>query len=99
MLSGSDIVTTRASSTIATVPARVRGVASSSHGVRNSHWYLLFLTPWLLLATPRTRAGTVAMVLLALVVTMSEPLSIVFVPLAAWRWWKAPCCRPVIYGY
>ena len=33
--------------------------------VANVHWYLLYLTPWLLLATPRSRVGSVAMVLLA----------------------------------
>ncbi len=67
--------------------------------VANVHWYLLYLTPWLLLATPRTRAGSVAMVLLALVVTLTEPQAILFAPLAVWRFLKVPATRPVMYAF
>ena len=67
--------------------------------VANSHWYLLYLTPWLLLATPRTRAGSVAMVLLALAVTLTEPQSILFAPLAVWRFVRVPRLRPMIVAY
>jgi hypothetical protein len=67
--------------------------------VANLHWYLLYLTPWLLLATPRSRIGAVAMVLLALAVTLTEPQAILFVPLAVWRFLKVPAVRPVVCGY
>jgi hypothetical protein len=67
--------------------------------VANVHWYLLYLTPWLLLATPRSRVGSVLMVLLALAVTLTEPQAILFVPLALWRFLKVPAVRPVVYGY
>ncbi len=67
--------------------------------VANVHWYLLYLTPWLLLATPRSRVGSVLMVLLALAVTLTEPQAILFVPLAVWRFLKVPAVRPVVYGY
>jgi hypothetical protein len=48
----------------------------------NLHWYLLWLTPWLLLHRPRTRTGAVTAGVIALALTLTEPQAAVFAPLA-----------------
>ncbi|MFB2584761.1 hypothetical protein [Herbiconiux liukaitaii] len=61
----------------------------------NLHWLLLWLTPWLLLARPRTRTGGVLLGVLALVVGLSDiqaavVLPFVLLPLLSatgWRGW------------
>ena len=62
----------------------------------NLHWYLLFLTPWLLLATPRSTAGTVAMCLVALASTLTESQAVIFAPIAIWRLVSSAPARPVM---
>jgi hypothetical protein len=47
----------------------------------NLHWYLLWLTPWLLLYRPRTHGGAVTAGVLAVVLALTEPQSAVFAPL------------------
>lgn len=53
--------------------------------VANLHWFLLYLTPWLLLATPRSTWGAWGLVAAAFVSTTTEPQCAIFLPLALWR--------------
>lgn len=47
----------------------------------NVHWYLLWLTPWLLMAQAQSRAGRFGLFALSLLVSLTEILSLLFVPL------------------
>ena len=62
----------------------------------NLHWFLLYLTPWLLLATPRSTAGTWAMAAVAFLAVATEPQCAIFLPLAIWRIVTVPRTRPVM---
>ena len=61
----------------------------------NIHWFLLYLMPWLLMATPRSRSGLIVATALALVATLTEPQCLIFAPLALWRFVTVPAVRPV----
>lgn len=50
----------------------------------NLHWFLLYLTVWVLLATPRSTAGTWGLAVVALACTATEPQTAIFLPLALW---------------
>lgn len=52
----------------------------------NLHWYFLWMTPWLLLYRPRTRAGAWVLGVIALLAAMSEIQMALFFPLVLWRW-------------
>jgi len=65
----------------------------------NLHWFVLYLTPWLLLATPRSTAGTWAMTLVALLATATEPQCAVFLPLVLWRIVRCRRTWPVMAGW
>ena len=70
-----------------TVLAPVAGW-ESMHNLANLHWFLLWITPWLLLASPRSRVGLVLMSLLALAIALTEVQAVVLVPLVLWLWKK-----------
>ncbi|MDM8084700.1 hypothetical protein QUV83_07995 [Cellulomonas cellasea] len=52
----------------------------------NVHWFALWLTPWLLLHSPRTRGGGALLGIVALVCALTEIQTVLFVPLILWRW-------------
>lgn len=51
----------------------------------NLHWYLLWLTPWLLLHRPRGWSGATTAGIVALIISLTEPQLAVFAPLALWH--------------
>jgi hypothetical protein len=53
--------------------------------IANLHWFLLYLTPWLLLVTPRTSWGASGIALVAFFSTTTEPQCAIFLPLVLWR--------------
>lgn len=59
----------------------------------NLHWYLLWLTPWVLMKTPAGIGGGLVLGVSALVVSLSEIQSVLFLPLVFLRpgnrglWW------------
>jgi hypothetical protein len=65
----------------------------------NVHWYLLYLTPWLLLARPRGRATAVGLGAVALVSALTEPQTILFAPVALWVLLRDPRARVVVAGW
>ena len=69
----------------------------------NLHWFLLYLTPWLLLATPRSALGSWVLAAVAMLTTLTEPQCAVFLPLAIARLtpWKVfpRAGRPVIWAW
>ena len=73
--------------------------AEALGNLANLHWFLLYLTPWLLLATPRSTAGAWAMAVVALLATGTEPQCAIFLPLALWRFVQVPRIRPVVVGW
>ncbi|MCC2316927.1 hypothetical protein [Cellulomonas chengniuliangii] len=52
----------------------------------NIHWFALWLTPWLLLHSPRTRTGGALLGLVALACALTEIQTALFLPLVLWRW-------------
>lgn len=67
-----------------TVMAPIAAVEALGN-LANLHHFLLYLTPWLLLATPRSSWGTVGLVAVALLSTTTEPQCALFLPLLIWR--------------
>lgn len=65
----------------------------------NVHWYLLYLTPWLLLARPRGRATAVGLSVVALVAALTEPQTVLFAPLALWVLLRDPRSRVIVAGW
>ncbi|HEY8718952.1 hypothetical protein [Pengzhenrongella sp.] len=53
--------------------------------VANLHWFFLWLTPWLLIYRPRSRAGSYLLAAVALVGALTEIEMLFFVPLMGWR--------------
>jgi hypothetical protein len=51
----------------------------------NLHWYFLWLTPWLLLYRPRSRAGSWLLAVVALLAALTEIQMVLFLPLVLWR--------------
>jgi len=64
--------------------------------IANLHWFLLYLTPWLLLATPRSTVGVWAMAALAFLSVATETQCAIFLPLVIWRFVVSPGSRPVM---
>lgn len=52
----------------------------------NIHSYLLWMTPWVLLARPRRAATVIALSVLVLLASLSEIQTVYFVPLILFRW-------------
>jgi hypothetical protein len=52
--------------------------------IANLHWYALYLTPWLLLARPRSRAAAVGLAVAAALGAASEPQVLLYLPLVIW---------------
>jgi hypothetical protein len=65
----------------------------------NVHWYLLYLTPWLLLARPRGRVAAVALGLVALAAALTEPQTVILAPLAVWVLVRERRARVVVMGW
>ena len=55
------------------------------NSIANFHWYGLYALFWVLVWTPRGRAGRIVAVTMAFLVAGSDILTVVFVPLALWR--------------
>lgn len=55
------------------------------NSIANLHWPMLYALFWVLLWEPSRRWGKAAIVLL---IVLSDILTVVFLPLALWRWWK-----------
>ncbi len=70
--------------------------AEALGNIANLHWFLLYLTPWLLLATPRSTVGVWAMAAVAFLSVATEPQCAIFLPLAIWRIVVSPRTRPVM---
>ncbi|MFT4305494.1 MAG: hypothetical protein QM604_01240 [Microbacterium sp.] len=51
----------------------------------NLHWFALWLTPWLLLARPRTLGGAAGLAVAALLAALTEPQVLLFAPLVLLR--------------
>lgn len=51
----------------------------------NLHWFLLWVTPWLLLRRYRTRTGLVLATVGAAVIALTEIQAVLFVPLMLWH--------------
>lgn len=79
-----DVVASRAARVaLGLVPALVPTAAAEVLGnTANLHWYLLWLTPWLLLFRPTSKRQAWALAVLMLVVTLSEIQALYFLPLA-----------------
>lgn len=54
----------------------------------NLHWYLLWLSPWLLVRKPVSARGRAGLFVAAVVVAASEVITGLFMPLALWMMWK-----------
>jgi len=67
--------------------------------VANLHWYMLYLLPWVLLASPRSRYGASGLGLVAFVAVMTEPQCAVYLPLAGWLLMRQPASRPAVLGW
>jgi hypothetical protein len=62
------------------------GLAAQSLGnLANLHWYLLWLTPFVLLARPRSWLGGVTLGIVAFFIFATEIQSVLFAPLLLWR--------------
>jgi hypothetical protein len=55
------------------------------NSIANLHWPMLYALFWLLLWRPANRLVQIASILL---IVLSDILTVVFLPLALWRWWK-----------
>ena len=62
----------------------------------NLHWFLLYLSVWVLLATPRSMVGAWAMGVVALLCTATEPQCAMFLPLAVWAVFRSRRSWPVV---
>ncbi len=65
----------------------------------NLHWFVLILVPWALLTEPRARWGVGAVAVTVLLATLTEPMCIIFAPLALWRFITAPRRRAVMLAW
>ncbi|UPO75581.1 hypothetical protein [Arthrobacter sp. Helios] len=78
----------------ASIPVLAAPAALETMGnTANLHWYLLWLTPWVLFKVPEALAQKLLLAAAALVAALSEIQSILFLPLLFWRvrdrrsWW------------
>lgn len=65
----------------------------------NLHWFLLYLTPWLLLAVPRSWVGLWLIAAAMLLAALTEPQCLVFAPLALWRFITFPRSRVIVLAW
>lgn len=65
---------------VPTLPLEVLG------NLANLHWFVLWLTPWMLLYRPRTWPGSLGLGALAVVGALTEIQVAFFLPLFLWRW-------------
>ncbi len=65
----------------------------------NLHWFLLYLMPWVLMSTPRSRLGIGVAVVVALLATATEPQCLIFAPLVLWRFVTFPRTRLVMLAW
>lgn len=71
---------------MASITVLVPGLTSEVLGnLANVHWFLLWLTPFVLLIRPRTWMGAVGLGLALFVIGTSEVQSFAFAPLLLWR--------------
>lgn len=52
----------------------------------NLHWYLLWLTPWLIFRPTRTWVQSIIFFLVGLAISLTSIIAIVFIPLFLYRW-------------
>jgi hypothetical protein len=52
----------------------------------NLHWFVIWMTPWVVLYRPRTRASAALLGAILLLAALSEFDVVLFLPLLAWRW-------------
>ena len=62
----------------------------------NLHWFLLYMSIWVLLATPRSVVGAWGMGVVALLCTATEPQCAMVLPLAVWAVVRSRRSRPVV---
>lgn len=55
------------------------------NSIANLHWYGLYALFWVLIWTPRSRAGRIVAVSVVVLVSLSDILVLAFLPLAVWR--------------
>lgn len=78
----------------ASIPVLVApGALETMGNLANLHWYLLWLTPWVLMKAPPRTGPKILLGAAALVITLSEIQALFFFPLLLWRirdrrlWW------------
>ena len=91
---GSTAVRVALAATTVLVPA---GPVETTGNLANVHWYLLWLTAWLVLARPRRRRHAVILGVVALLAGLSEIQTVLFLPLALLRW-RDRCTWPITAG-
>lgn len=52
----------------------------------NVHWFVVWMTPWVLLYRPATRWGAIILAAILFLGALSEITIVLFLPLLAWRW-------------
>ncbi|MBT2515320.1 hypothetical protein [Arthrobacter sp. ISL-30] len=71
----------------AAIPVFVNvGAIETLGNFANFHWYLLWLAPWLLIKPAKSVAGAIGLFTAASLTSLTEIISIVFVPLFFFRW-------------
>lgn len=70
-----------ASATILVAPGPLETLGNYA----NIHWYLLWLTPWLLLRAAKSRVGGGLLFITALLVSLTEILVLIFIPIFFYR--------------
>jgi hypothetical protein len=65
----------------------------------NLHWYLLYLTPWVLLALPRDVRIAALLGVVAFVAAMTEPQCVLLAPLAGFVFVKRSASRLIVAGW
>lgn len=71
----------------AAIPVLVNvGAIETLGNFANFHWYLLWLTPWLLIKPAKSTPGAVGLFLFAALTSLTEIISVVFLPLFIFRW-------------
>lgn len=65
------------------------------NSIANLHWPALFALFWLLLWQPSSRALRAVAITAVALIALSDILVLVFVPLAAWIWWRRRSPQPI----
>ncbi|MGU3410093.1 hypothetical protein ACLBWP_08305 [Microbacterium sp. M1A1_1b] len=74
---------------LAAVPVLVPVVPYEISGnAANLHWFMLVLVPWLVSARVRTWWSSAVVALLAAAAVLTEPQTLLFLPLLAVAWWR-----------